>query len=287
MEGVQLSQIDVGGIRTAVRTTGDASCDHGVIVLLHDGAFGSDADLCWHTIMPELGRTHRVVAPDLLGYGGTSKLHDFESGPYFSRIRHVEALCDTLGIRGVHFVGASFGASLLLVALSVGDLPAASAVAICGAGGLYRRHDNFNDLYDVEPTRECAEKITSYVVGPCPGYDELIDRRFDNMFVPGHWECLQAAKLPGVPRDGDRIDVRDGLRETETPLLLVEGIEDRLLEAGWSERLAGEIGGAAAHTQVPGLHLPHLDHPAAVVTAVEEFIGRVPPEGAAGTGANR
>src|SRR5262249_7257163 len=50
------------------------------LVLLHGGEFGGGAEFCWENNIFELARHYRVIAPDLLGFGGTAKVHDFVDG---------------------------------------------------------------------------------------------------------------------------------------------------------------------------------------------------------------
>ena len=266
--------LEAGGFRTRVnRFYRNRPARNATIVLVHDGAFGSDASLCWGTVGPALAMNYDVVAPDLLGYGRASKVYDFGEGPYVTRIRHLGAVCDALGIDCAHFVGASFGASLLLVATHMNALPMKSCTAICGAGGLYRQQERFADLYELEPTRNCARKITNYLVGEDARWSSLVETRYQNMFIPGHWECLEAAKLPAATKTEARarIDVRDALRRSDTPVLFVEGRDDMLLEAGWAERLAAAAARGLSRT-VPGRHLPHVAHPQPLVSLINEFV---------------
>ena len=97
--GVVERFIDVGGARTRLLEAGDPAAPK--VVLIHDGAFGSDAQLSWGPLLPRLAAEYRVLAPDLLGYGATAKVYDFAVSAYEGRIRHVAALCEALGIEPV------------------------------------------------------------------------------------------------------------------------------------------------------------------------------------------
>ena len=44
-----------------------------VLVFLHDGAWGGASDVTWGEILPLAAEKFRVIAPDLLGYGGSAK----------------------------------------------------------------------------------------------------------------------------------------------------------------------------------------------------------------------
>ena len=45
-----------------------------VIVLLHDGAWGASADVTWDRTLSFIPDDLRVIAPDLLGFGGSDKV---------------------------------------------------------------------------------------------------------------------------------------------------------------------------------------------------------------------
>ncbi|GAA0514645.1 alpha/beta hydrolase [Saccharopolyspora subtropica] len=75
------------------------------LVLLHGWPQTSH---CWRKVMPELARTHTVIAPDLRGYGRTDKPRD----GYDKRTMaaDVAALVESLGFESVSVVGHDRGA---------------------------------------------------------------------------------------------------------------------------------------------------------------------------------
>ena len=84
--------------------------DAPTVVFLHDGAWGASSDVTWGAVLPLAAERFRVVAPDLLGFGGSAKSIRCDQPPFGFRLRHVFALLDHLGVAGpVHLVGNSFG----------------------------------------------------------------------------------------------------------------------------------------------------------------------------------
>ena len=103
------------------------------VVLLHGGEFGASAEIGWERNIAALAARHRVLAPDMLGYGQSAKVIDFVDGRGM-RIRHVARFCEMLGVRSAHFVGNSMGAINLLndAASDAPVLPVRSLVIVCG-----------------------------------------------------------------------------------------------------------------------------------------------------------
>ena len=149
--------------RTAVidgLSTSYLEAGHGdPVVLLHGGEFGISAEISWEATMPALAERYRVLAPDMLGFGQSAKVIDFNDGRGM-RIRHIARFCAELGVGSAHFVGNSMGAINLLVdATSVSPLlPARSLVAICGGGDI-QRNQHMEALYDYDATVPAMRRI--------------------------------------------------------------------------------------------------------------------------------
>src|ERR1700722_701358 len=105
--------------RTAVidgLSTSYLEAGHGdPVILLHGGEFGVSAEIGWERTIPALAARYRVLAPDMLGFGKSAKVLDFNDGRGM-RIRHIARFCETLDVDSAHFVGNSMGAINLLVA---------------------------------------------------------------------------------------------------------------------------------------------------------------------------
>ncbi len=131
------------------------------VVLLHGGEFGAGAEIGWERIIGTLAGRHRVLAPDMLGYGDSAKVLDFVDGRGM-RIRHVARFCEVLGIASAHFVGNSMGAINLLtdVTSDAPALPVRSLALICG-GGAIERNEHADALYDYDGSFEAMRRIVT------------------------------------------------------------------------------------------------------------------------------
>jgi pimeloyl-ACP methyl ester carboxylesterase len=268
-----LKTVTAGGFRTAYLEAGDP--DAPTVVLVHDGAFGTTAELCWGPVVQRLAVDFHVLAPELLGWGGTDKVVFLDRSPYAFRVPHVAAWCREVGVGDAAFVGASFGGSLILRALVDADRPwpVSRAVSISGTGGPMRLPEGTAALGDYDPSPEAAARLTGLLVGDLSGLDEHVQQRYENSLVPGHWEAMKAPGLknPAVQRQAPADPFLESLRSVDVPLLLVEGRNDQLLEHGWSKTLA-DLAPTATAVQHDHGHEPNIDAPDELVDLILPFL---------------
>jgi pimeloyl-ACP methyl ester carboxylesterase len=256
-------------------TTGYLEAGQGPpIVLLHGGEFGASAELGWERTIFALAEHFRVLAPDMLGYGRTAKVHDFVDGRGM-RIRHIAAWCAALGIDSAFFVGNSMGAINLLADTTSETpmLPVRAMVTICG-GGEVQNNEHMAALYDYDATEEAMRRIVAALFHH-PGYPadaQYVRRRHESATLPGAWEAIAAARFrrPGVPPPPAASSARRYDRIT-VPTLVIEGGCDKLLPAGWAADIAGQIpAGRWAVVENAG-HCPQLEQPEHVNRLLLDF----------------
>ena len=159
MTDAQRKTVLVDGLVTGYLEAGQGD----PVVLLHGGEFGVSAELGWENNIAALAANHRVLALDMLGFGGSAKVIDFNDGRGM-RIRHIARFCEALGVESAHFVGNSMGAVNLFVDTTSESpvLPVRSMVTICG-GGEIQRNEHSAALYDYDATLDGMRRI---VAGP-------------------------------------------------------------------------------------------------------------------------
>jgi pimeloyl-ACP methyl ester carboxylesterase len=260
--------------RTRVLEAGDPCAP--TVLLVHDGAFGTDALLCWEGVISELENEYHLVAPDLLGWGGSEKVCYFDRSPYDFRLEHLASVCRTLTLdEPVFVIGSSFGAELAVrgTAEPKWAWSVRATVAISGTGGrLFRVPGGIERLSDYTPSLEAAQELTSYFVTSTEGMDDHVRRRYENSLTPGHWESLAALRVrnpthhPDPPPDA----WPEPLRSCEVPILFIEGEDDPLLESGWAQQMSS-IAPRGSSEVVPGSHEPNLDQPRLIAELCRTF----------------
>ncbi len=237
------------------------------VVLLHGGEFGGGAEIGWEHNIAALAAHYRVLALDMLGFGESAKVIDFNDGRGM-RTRHIARFCEVVGVDSAHFVGNSMGAVNLFVdATSEAPvLPARSLVAICG-GGEIQRNEHSAALYDYDATLAGMRRIVTalFYDASYPADEAYVQRRYEDSILPGAWEALAAARFrrPGLEPPPPPSSARAYERIT-VPTLVVEGGGDKLLPLGWAAEIAGQIrGGRPAVIDAAG-HCPQIEQPDAV-----------------------
>lgn len=254
--GRQSRFLDVDGVRTHYLEAGEGR----PLVLLHGGEFGASAELSWRNNIDALAERFHVYAPDMLGYGETDKLHSF-TDPSGLRVRHIAAFCRTLFIERAHFVGNSYGGSLLLrVATSESEPWPIERLILVSAGGNVPLNEHRETLLSYDGSFDHMRRILQVLF-----YDESLwsDERVAewhrSSLLPGAWESLAAARLAPPGREQPwRPERSQGV--CTYPTLIVAGEDDVLREPGYADELAQEIPDSQVEVFPRARHCPHIEH---------------------------
>jgi 2-hydroxymuconate-semialdehyde hydrolase len=265
--------VAVDGLVTSYLEAGEGD----PVVLLHGGEFGASAELGWEHNIAALAEHHRVLAPDMLGFGQSAKVVDFTDGRGM-RIRHIGRFCAELGIESAHFVGNSMGAINLLVDATSDSplLPMRSMVTICGGGDI-QTNSYVDALYSYDATLPAMRRIVEALFHDpsFPSDENYVRRRYESSIVPGAWESLAAARFrrPGLKPPPSRSSAR-AYDRINVPTLVVEGGCDKLLPPGWAAQTAAQIADARSEVIDRAGHCPQIEQPTAVNELLLQFLAR-------------
>jgi pimeloyl-ACP methyl ester carboxylesterase len=258
--------------------------DAPTVVFLHDGAWGASADVTWGGVLPLASRDFRVIAPDLPGFGGTAKVVRLDQSPFGFRIRHLFALLDILHIGQVHLVGNSFGGSVALRALTDSAVRAriASVATISGTGGPWRSAASAQ-LASFDGTVDDIRRIVGLLCDDFDGVEEQVHARYRWASAPGHYQGMIAPHLPVPPAlAGARAEdpYPGSLSGVDTPVLLVAGQNDALVEPGWTSHMLDFLPHATV-ASLPYKHSPNISHPVRTWAVLREFLAGTVARGVA------
>ncbi|MFI5622908.1 alpha/beta fold hydrolase [Nocardioides sp. NPDC051685] len=270
------SMVRVGGHATRYLEAGDRANE--TVLLLHDGAWGGSSSVTWGNSIGALAQHFHVLAPDLLGFGGTDKVVYFDRSTYEPRIDHVTRFLASVGVdRPVHVVGNSFGGSLALRMLAHPGRPALRSVtSINGTGGPWRTPTALEDLSRWDGSESDLDRIVAQLIEPFDGWDDQIRERMRWAAAPGHYRSVASVGVPvpdGLKEERPTDPWPQQLRDTDTPVLLIAGTRDTLLEPGWTDHFA-LLGDRLSVATLDARHEPNIDRPDILVPVLLEFLSR-------------
>ncbi|GGG27280.1 2,6-dioxo-6-phenylhexa-3-enoate hydrolase [Rhodococcoides trifolii] len=215
------------------------------VFLLHGAAPGASSAGTWSSLTPVLARTHRVVAPDFLGFGGSDKPErgDYGIGLWTSQTL---ALADELGIDRFSVIGNSLGGRVgLQLALDaperIDDLVLMStrvAPSDSPAQTLLRNYRPDRDLMR-ELVTEC------FVHRPGIVTESLVERRYTLSALPGAHEAIQCFFRGGAAPPST--DLEKLLPTIEHRTLVLHGRHDKVVPVSNSITLAQSLPHAELH----------------------------------------
>jgi pimeloyl-ACP methyl ester carboxylesterase len=249
-----------------------------VVVLIHGN--GDEAD-SWRHVMPTLAEQHRVIAPDLPGFGrsralGQGDLHDLAAG--------ILRILDSENLKSVHLVGSSMGA---VVACLVAQHVQASSLVLCGGSasslGLSEPSAGVKAL--LEPGVGEAYYTGLRDAGIDAAYDTLKPyyANLENLSESDH-QFLRNRVWARVWSDSQRAAFFAGLRSLFDPnlalnttklehlrTLLLWGEHDTIMPISAAHKLHSALPNSKLEI-VPGTgHLPHQERPEAFASTLEAF----------------
>jgi 3-oxoadipate enol-lactonase len=231
------------------------------VALIHAGIADSRM---WESQLESFGRVHRVVAPDLPGFGKfpyTSDVVDYRAA--------VRETLDSAGMQRATLVGTSVGG---LVALGVAlESPERVSALVLVGPAIDGGHDYSDEMGRYDGEEEAALErgdfdaavdtmLRAWVAGPRRSLDavdpkirELVADMQRNAYELQHGHDVRGNPL--VPPAWQR------LGEIGVPTLVLTGDEDFGDVHQIADKLAEEIPGAERATIADAAHLPNLERP--------------------------
>jgi pimeloyl-ACP methyl ester carboxylesterase len=280
---MDLRELSIHDQRVTYRTAGS-----GPVVLLIHGMAGSATT--WRQVMPGLAQRFTVVAPDLLGHGGSDKSGgDYSLGAFACTLRD---LLVALGHERATVVGQSLGGGVAMQ-FSYQYPERTERLVLVGSGGLGREVNRILSLLSfpgseavlqlacAAPVRGAIESVGSGVarlgLRPAPVVAELW-RSYASLTDPATRHAFFRTLRSVVDPRGQAVSASNRLHlAAEAPTLIVWGDADPIIPVEHAY---------AAHTSMPGSrleifegagHYPHCEAPERFVEVLSEFIETTVP----------
>lgn len=260
--------IIASGIRTNYHDLGSGF----PALLIHGSGPGVSAYANWRLVMPELAKSRRVIAPDMVGFGFSERP---EGMVYTMDVWVAQALglLDALDLEQVDLVGNSFGGALAL-ALAIRHPKRVRRLVLMGAAGVrFELTPALDAIWGYTPSIENMRRIMDwFAFDRGLVTDELAKLRYEASIRPGFQESY-SAMFP-APRQrwiealaSPEEDIEALPHET----LLIHGREDQVLPLANSVKLSQLISRSQLHVYGRCGHWTQIEHAARFAKLVGDF----------------
>lgn len=243
------------------------------VLLIHGSGPGVTAWANWRGIIPQLARTRRVVAPDMLGFGYSERPAD---GQYNQQrwVEHAIGVLDALGIAQADVVGNSFGGGLAL-ALAIRHPGRVRRLVLMGSVGVrFPLTEGLDQTWGYTPSLDNMRTLLDlFAYDRSRVTDELARLRYEASIRPGFQESF-AAMFPPPRQNGvdDLASSEEEIRALPHEALIIHGREDRIIPLQASQTLAQWLTKSQLHVFGQCGHWTQIEHAERFARLVEDFL---------------
>jgi len=265
----ELRFLQVGTIRVACFDRG-----RGDVLLLIHGMFGDHLD--WEPVLEPLARQHRVVAPDLPGFGDSDKPDCQYTGELFTNA--LESLLSKLEIPRATVVGNSYG-GILAQLFTLRYPEKVERLILVGSGGFRERTEgekaSARERLSEEVIRGMTPEVVREIFAPVfarqsPARERYLEKQIRKLAQPDYPAYARA--LAQNVRLALNLYTLDRLAEIRVPVLLLWGELDRPVPLAEAQLALPQLQQGRMEVLAGSGHAPQLDDPAAFVEAVQRFL---------------
>lgn len=274
---MRMQTIDVAATPTRCIIAGEPGKP--AVFLLHGLALTGDV---WMHNIDALARTHRVIAPDMLGHGFTKPPSDAPVD-IPAKVQHLGALADTLGIDRLSLCGSSYGA-LIASLFFFENKQRVEKLVINGSGSCFNTEEQLvsqvaklHALYEPTLTQSTPEMWR----------DRIGNNFFDKSKVPPEllpiaalcyaqpWAAPRWAETMAIMGDAGRFRpfrILERLEQLTPPTLVVWGRDDKGGSLESATAAVKRMPNARLVTFDACGHYPMIEHPAEYNKLVAKFL---------------
>lgn len=273
--------IDLDDIQLHCLTAGATGS---VVVLLH-GAGLDSATLSWGEVIGPLAAQHRVFAPDLPGYGDSSRpalayTIDF----YVTVLKH---MLERLHLEKVSLVGLSMGGAIALgltlaLPTRVEKLILVDTYGIQDTVVAHRLsylyvHVPFLDEFSFWLMGRSRSLIrwsllANLINNPAHLSHELVEQVYQAAHEPRAGKAYISFQRNDMLWSGLRTNFTARLHEIRVPTLLLHGAHDQAVPLAWAKRAQAYIPGATLVVMPDCKHWPQRENPQEFLRLVGNFL---------------
>lgn len=218
--------IDVDGVATHYHDAGTGRA----VLLLHGSGPGVSAWANWRLVIPELAESHRVIAPDQIGFNQTLP----PVGVRYGRelwTAHALRLMEELGIDSYDVIGNSMGGAIAFSMATAAPERIGRIVAMGTMGVAHELPRGLDQVWGYEPSPESMRRLIQlFAFDQSIATDELVQLRYQASVAPGIQEAFSSMFPAPRQRWLDDLALSDEeLVAIRQPVLLVHGWNDQVV----------------------------------------------------------
>ncbi|WP_347456892.1 alpha/beta hydrolase [Acinetobacter thermotolerans] len=242
------------------------------VVMVHGSGPGVTAWANWRLIMPELAKQHRVIAPDMLGFGYTER----PANAVYNKenwVQQLKDLFDALNLEQVDLVGNSFGGSIAL-AFTIAYPERVRRLVLMGSVGVpFQITAGLDNVWGYEPSFETMRKLMdTFAYSRELVTDELAELRYQASIRPGFQESFSAMFPAPRQRWVDAlVSPSEKISQIQQPTLILHGREDQVIPLETSLKLFELVPHAQLHVFGECGHWAQIEHSARFSRLLRDF----------------
>jgi pyruvate dehydrogenase E2 component (dihydrolipoamide acetyltransferase) len=256
VRGRRLRLLDIGGDMAPAATP---------VVLVH--GFGADLN-SWMFTQPALAETRRVIALDLPGHGGSTKVLDGADESSFASV--IDGALGVLGVERCHLVGHSMGGGIALAYAGWQPDRVASLTLIASAQlGPEINGDFITGFVRAQRRREMQDVLALLVHDPALVSRAMVEEVLRYKRLDGVAAALTTIADEWFPNGIQRVGNAALAAGLKLPVQLIWGAGDRIIPLAHAEALAEKL---PVHILDAAGHLPHMEKSGEVNRLIGRFI---------------
>jgi 2-hydroxymuconate-semialdehyde hydrolase len=242
------------------------------VLFIHGSGPGVSAWANWRLALPELARSHRVIAPDMAGFGFTDRPAAIRYGME-TWVAQAVGLLDALGIAKAHVVGNSFGGAIAL-AMAIRHPERVGRLVLMGSVGVsFPITAGLDAVWGYQPSLDNMKKLLDiFAYSRDLVNDELAELRYRASIRPGFQESFSAMFPAPRQRWVEAMASREAdIRALPHETLIVHGRDDKVIPLSNSLTLLQWIERSQLHVFGRCGHWVQIEHAARFARLLEDF----------------
>ncbi|MDO8363123.1 MAG: alpha/beta fold hydrolase [Actinomycetota bacterium] len=260
-------RIDANGIGTNYLEAGDGS----PVLLVHGSGPGVSAYANWRLTLPDLATEHRVIAPDMAGFGFTDKPGSYDMTGW---VHQLDGLLTSLGLPQVSLVGNSFGGGLAIAFAARWPERVHKLVLMGAVGVSFPITEGLDRVWGYEPSIENMRSVMDYFAyDRTLVNDELAELRYRASIEPGVQEAFSAMFPAPRQRWVEAMATPDDqIAALPHETLIIHGRDDRVIPVDNAYRLLQLIDRSQLHVFGRCGHWTQIEHAKAFNSLLLSFL---------------